>query len=73
MYSMNWDYEIVLKKKKVQNYEKHWDIPVQNVFENARPSYYTPQGRIQPGCTGCTCNPLVPEYMFIECSMLEAP
>ena len=31
------------------------------------------QGRIQPGCTGCTCTPLVSEYMFIVCSMLEAP
>ena len=30
------------------------------------------QGRIQPGCTGCTCTPLVSEYMFIVCSMLEA-
>ena len=33
-------------KKKVQNYEKHWDIPAQDVFENAKPSYYTrPFGR----------------------------
>ena len=41
---MNWDYEIVFKK--FQNYEKHWDIPAQNVFENARPSYSTrPFGR----------------------------
>ena len=31
---MNWDYEIIFKK--AQNYEKHWDIPAQNVFENAR-------------------------------------
>ena len=28
------------------------------------------QGRIQPGCT---CTPVVSEYMFIVCSMLEAP
>ena len=34
---------------------------------------YMHQGRIQPGCTGCTCTPLVSEYMFIVCSMLEAP
>ena len=41
---MNWDYVIVFKK--VQNHEKHWDIPAQIVFENARPSYYTlPFGR----------------------------
>ena len=36
---------------------------------------FVPQGRIQPGCTGCTCTPpppLVSKYMFIVCSMLEA-
>ena len=30
---MNWDYEIVFFLKKVQNYEKHWDIPAQNVLK----------------------------------------
>ena len=29
------------------------------------------QGRIQPGCTGCTCTPLVSEYMSIY-SVLNA-
>ena len=41
---MNWDFEIIFKN--AENYEKHWDSPTQNVFENARLSYYTrPFGR----------------------------
>ena len=44
---MNWDFEIVFKH--AENYEKHWDSPTQNVFENARLSYYTrPFGRSVP-------------------------
>ena len=35
---MNWDFEIVFKH--AENYEKHWDSPTQNVFENARFSNY---------------------------------
>ena len=27
--------------KNAQNYEMHWDIPAQKVFENARFGYYT--------------------------------
>ena len=30
------------------------------------------QGRIHPGCTVWSCTPLMFEYMFIVCSMLEA-
>ena len=41
---MNWDFEIAFKN--AENYEKQWDSPTQNVFENARLSYYTrPFGR----------------------------
>ena len=38
----------------------------------SNPSVNSPtQGRIQPGCTGCTCTPLVSEYMSIY-SVLNA-